>query len=166
MKITHTFSVAFVLGSLLTFTAGCGGGTPSTAPTEASAPTIPVAIDGHAFKLEVADDEAEREKGLMNRPTMPIDHGMLFVFPDSKPRAFWMKNTLLPLDIAFLDADGTVLNVEQMYPKDLTSIPSRGPAKYAIELNQGVAKEIGLKAGDRISLPATSANPAAPATRP
>lgn len=153
MNFRQQTAASLVLFYLLT---GCEAGTAVTTQP-AGAPTIDVVLAGRQFKLEVADDDKEREVGLMNRKTMAVDHGMLFVFPDSKPRQFWMKNTLIGLDIAFLDEAGVVLNVEQMYPNDLTPIPSKGPAKYAIEINLGLAEKIGLKAGEHIALPAIKA---------
>lgn len=148
---------SFTLIVLSCFLAGCDASTPATTQAVAEAPTIDVVLAGRQFKLEVAATNAEREKGLMFRKSMPIDHGMLFVFPDVAPRQFWMKNTLLPLDIAYLDEGGLVLNIAQMYPNDLTPVPSDGPAKYAIELNQGLSQRIGLKAGDHVTLPVTKA---------
>lgn len=141
---------------LLSFLAGCEAGSNATTQAVAQLPTADVVLAGRQFKLEIADDFKTRETGLMHRKSMPVDHGMLFAFPDVERRQFWMKNTLLPLDIVYLDEAGVVLNVEQLYPNDLTGVTSAGAAKYAIELNQGVATRIGLKAGDRITLPKTN----------
>ena len=80
---------------------------------------------------------------------MPADHGMIFVFRDESPRAFWMKNTLIPLDILYLDATGRVVSVKQMKPHDLTRVPSDGPAMYAIELNAGRRRAGGREGGRR-----------------
>lgn len=136
---------------------GCESGTHATSqPGVTELPSTDVALGGRRFRLEIADDEKERETGLMHRTSMPADHGMLFAFPDVQPRQFWMKNTLIGLDIVYLDENGVVLNVEHMFPKDLTGVNSDGPAKYAIELNQGVANQIGLKPGDKVALPATN----------
>ena len=119
-------------------------------------PTQTVMLKGKPFVLEIADDDRETETGLMYRQSMPADHGMLFVFAQVQPRNFWMKNTLIPLDIAYLDSTATVVNVEQMYPLDETGVRSAGPMKYAIELNQGTAARIGLQRGDHIDLPAAT----------
>ena len=116
-------------------------------------PTMNLPIGARTFTLEVADTDPLRVKGLMFRTEMPEDHGMIFVFPDEDDRGFWMKNTLIPLDIVYLDADGRVVSVKSMVPRDLNPVPSDGPAMYAIELNAGVAAKTGVKAGDVISLP-------------
>lgn len=125
----------------------------ATAPTPQSLPTVTVTLAGKSFVLEVADDDGEREIGLMYRRQMAADHGMIFVFPDADFRSFWMRNTLIPLDIVYLDERGRVLNVEAMKALDESSIRSDGRAMYAIELNAGVGKSLGLKRGDRVELP-------------
>ena len=91
--------------------------------------TTAVTLKDHAFVLEVARTDQEQETGLMYRTTMPADRGMLFVFADARPRAFWMKNTRIALDIAYLDADGFVVNVEPMFPLDLRGVPSAAPGE-------------------------------------
>lgn len=115
--------------------------------------TVRMQIGKQTFTLEVADTDALREKGLMRRPTMPDDHGMIFVFPTEQPLSFWMKDTSIPLDILFLDATGQIVSIHQMTPFDLSSTRSASPAKYAIELNQGAAAEAALKPGDRLTIP-------------
>ena len=164
MNSPRLLSTTFLLGFLAAGATGCDAQSPATtqasAPAStqpAGAPTIDVVLAGRQFKLEVAKNDAERAQGLMFRKSMPVDHGMLFAFPDPQPRAFWMKNTLLPLDIAYLDANGVVINIEQMVPHDLSPVRSAGPAKFAIEINQGIAAKIGLKRGDRVQLPAIDA---------
>lgn len=143
--------------TLLTM-AGCDRASTLSAPTPAAAtvrklPTTQMTIAGKPFTLEMAIDPKDQERGLMFRQSMGDDEGMIFVFPNAAPRAFWMKNTTLPLDIAYLDAGGRVLNIPRLVPRDLSSVPSAGPAKYAIELNAGTAEKIGLKPGDRIEIP-------------
>lgn len=105
------------------------------------------------FMLQVADTDAERQAGLMFRRSMPEDEGMIFVFPDSDWRSFWMKNTFIPLDIAFVDESGMVLNVEQMAAHDLRGTDSVAPAKWVIELGLGVAEKTGLEAGMKLDIP-------------
>ena len=108
----------------------------------------------HDFKVELALTPAQQQKGLMNRTEMADDHGMLFFFGDERPRSFWMKNTLIPLDILFIGKGGVIVNIhENAIPHDLTSIPSSGPAAAALELNGGTAARLGLAAGDRIIHP-------------
>ena len=111
-------------------------------------------IDGVKLTLQVANDPAERETGLMHVAEMPADHGMIFVFPRPGRLGFWMKDTLIPLDIVYLDAAGRVLNVERMEPGDETLVPSAGRAQWAIELNAGRAAELKIAPGDRLIVPA------------
>ena len=110
-------------------------------------------IGSQPFTLELAATEKTRQHGLMHRQSMPQDHGMLFVFADEQPLSFWMKNTLIPLDIVYLDRGGKVVSISQMKPLDETGIPSQFPAKYAIELNQGTAARVGVKVGDVLNVP-------------
>ncbi|MGV6839738.1 MAG: DUF192 domain-containing protein [Planktomarina sp.] len=91
--------------------------------------------------MDVVHTPQTRAQGLMYRRHMPRDHGMLFVFQDVKPRSFWMKNTYIPLDILFFDADGQLLNIAyNARPHDLTSLPSKGAAQFVLEVNAGIAK--------------------------
>ncbi|HEX5340361.1 MAG TPA: DUF192 domain-containing protein [Gammaproteobacteria bacterium] len=117
-----------------------------------TAATTAVEIAGHHFKVEIADTEAARERGLMFRIHMASDHGMLFVYPDAQPRTFWMKNTLIPLDILFFDADKRLINISADTPPcKTTACPtysSTAPAQYVLELNSGMAGEFGIKPGD------------------
>ncbi len=127
-------------------------------PMNPPLPTTTMRIGAEQFTLEVADEDKEREVGLMNRRSMPADHGMIFVFPREDRLSFYMKNTLIPLDIIYVDADGEVVSIHPMQPLDVTSIPARAPAKYAIELNQGAAARAGVKPGDRLTIPPDAAN--------
>jgi uncharacterized protein len=131
------------------FSAGCQK--PADAPSAAG--TVPIQIGGKVCHCEVANDERTRERGLMSRPKMADDHGMLFVFEQPQVLRFWMKNTLIPLDILFMNADGKVVAIRQMVPMDLSTTSSGEPAKYAIELNSGQAEAAGAKEGDVIHLP-------------
>ncbi|MBN2628736.1 MAG: DUF192 domain-containing protein [Spirochaetales bacterium] len=114
-------------------------------------------LKGHTLKVELARSAQERQNGLMNREKMARDRGMLFIFPNEAPRSFWMKNTLIPLSIAFLDRDGVILNIEDMEPLDLSPVPSDGPAMYALEVNQGLFHEWGVRPGYRVVLPGEAA---------
>jgi uncharacterized membrane protein (UPF0127 family) len=89
----------------------------------------------------------------MHRQSLPPDRGMIFVFADEEPRSFWMRNTLIPLDIVYLDKDGKVVSISQMKPLDETGVHSAGPAKYAIEMNEGAAARAGVKVGDVLDIP-------------
>ena len=105
----------------------------------------------YVFLVEEALTEAERERGLMNRKTMAPDHGMIFVFPSSGPVSFWMKDTLIPLDMLFVRADGTVAGVvANAEPLSERIIPSPGPVRFVIELDGGRAAEIDARPGDRV----------------
>ena len=103
------------------------------------------------LKVEVVADNTTRSIGLMNRFSLAPDHGMLFVFAQSEPLAFWMKNTFVPLSIAYIDAKGVIVNILDMKPHDESTYPSAGPAMFALEMKQGWFKERGIKAGDKLS---------------
>lgn len=122
----------------------------------ASQPALPattMSIGGRPHTVEIARNDKDRTKGLMHRQSLPQDHGMIFVFPDYRPRSFWMKNVPFPLDIIFLKPDGQVVSIHTMKAFDITGTNSAGPAMYAIELNAGVASALGLKPGDVIAIP-------------
>jgi hypothetical protein len=106
---------------------------------------------GARFDLEVADQSWEEMRGLMFRREMAKGWGMVFVFADEAPRSFWMKNTLMPLDMVFVRADGVVDSVvASAEPLTLTPRRSTGPAKYVVELASGVAATAGIVAGRRL----------------
>lgn len=107
------------------------------APKGQHLPTVTLQVGGHAVTAEVADSPAEREIGLMHRDRLEPDHGMLFVYPDERGRGFWMKNTTLPLSIAFVSAGGRVVHTAEMKPLDETIVPSNYPAMYALEMSAG-----------------------------
>jgi uncharacterized membrane protein (UPF0127 family) len=127
---------------------GCSADEPT-----AALPTVPITIGHERFTVEIANTEATLEKGLMFRQTMPPDRGMIFVFPDEVVRRFWMKNTLIPLDILYLDSAGRVVSVHQMKPHDETAVSSDHPAQFAIELNKGAAARAGVQVGHVIDIP-------------
>ncbi|WP_374364074.1 DUF192 domain-containing protein [Piscinibacter sp.] len=104
----------------------------------------------HLINAEVASTQEQRAIGLMNRPAMPANDGMLFVFERPGEQCFWMKNTLLPLSIAFLDEDGTIVNIADMKPQTLDSHCSAKPVRFALEMNQGWFAKRALKAGTRL----------------
>jgi hypothetical protein len=114
----------------------------------ADLPTRTLTIRGQALTVEVASTPQTRETGLMNRFSLRQDHGMLFVFEAPQPLAFWMKDTYVPLSIAFVDASGRILNVEDMRPKDESTHWSKGSALFAIEMRQGWFASKGIGAGD------------------
>lgn len=112
---------------------------------------IVTATGSHHYDVEIADSEAARERGLMDRHEMAAGHGMLFEFPRRAPVSFWMKNTYLPLDMIFIDQGGVVRNVvENAKPLSEALIPSRLPVVAVLELNAGQAKAIDLRPGDKV----------------
>lgn len=107
-----------------------------------------------SIRVEVADDVGERAQGLMFVEKMPQMSGMLFVYEVQQPVAFWMKNTLIPLDMIFFDETGKVINVHaNARPHDLTPIPSAGPARFVLELNGGMAKRLKIDVGSEMRHP-------------
>ena len=103
----------------------------------------------HTFQVEVAKNDADRAYGLMGRTSMPANHGMLFVFDKVQDSAFWMKNTLIPLDMIFINENGSIRTIYPMAkPASRTVIKSDGPVRAALEINGGTAKKLGLKPGD------------------
>jgi uncharacterized protein len=122
-----------------------------TGPVQALAkelPTVALKIGKQKVTAEVAKTPAERETGLMNRFSLKPDTGMLFIFERPEPLSFWMRNTYVALSIAFIGADGRILNIEDMAP--LTEDPhwSKGAALYALEMKKGWFAERGIAAGD------------------
>ncbi|MGC2787506.1 MAG: DUF192 domain-containing protein [Roseiarcus sp.] len=108
----------------------------------------------HAFQIEIANNDATRERGLMDRRYMAADHGMLFEFDREAPVAFWMKNTYIPLDMIFIAPSGAVTHiVADAEPLSERVIPSGGPCLAVLELNGGTAASIGLKVGDKVHHP-------------
>jgi len=103
--------------------------------------------------VEVADTLEKQERGLMFRRSLPENEGMLFVFKEPIELSFWMRNTLIPLDIAFVGPDGVILNIHQAHPLDESILyRSAGAAKYVIETNRGWFARHGIGPGDRIRL--------------
>jgi uncharacterized membrane protein (UPF0127 family) len=118
-------------------------------PQDLPAATLRVGM--HNIRAQLAVTPLQRQVGLMYRQTMPTHEGMLFVFDEPQPQCFWMRNTLIPLSIAFLADDGTVVNIADMQPKSDDSHCSAKPVRYALEMNQGWFAKRGVKAGTRIA---------------
>ena len=112
--------------------------------------TYPLKIKGHSVRAELADSEEARMTGLMFRNSLPENSAMLFVYDREERSAMWMKNTYVPLSVAFIDRRGVILNIEDMEPQTLDSHASAGPAKYALEMNRGWFKRRGIKKGDKV----------------
>lgn len=115
---------------------------------------VQTAKGAFAFTIEIADDDAERAQGLMFRDYLAPDAGMLFDYGQEQLTSFWMQNTLIPLDMIFVGADGIVKNIQvNARPLDTTSIPSKFPVRFVLEIPGGRSTEIGLAVGDRMEHP-------------
>ena len=126
------------------------------APARAASPNLEVdtGTGKHAFTVELARTEAEREKGLMYRRSMADTAGMLFDFGRDQMLLFWMKDTYIPLDMVFIDHAGRVVSIKrEAKPLDETTISSQVPAAGVLEVNAGVADKIGLRVGDAVKNP-------------
>jgi uncharacterized membrane protein (UPF0127 family) len=139
--------LGFLLGFLLTLLPGAGRAAPELAPL-----TIETSAGlSLAFRVELARTEAERAQGLMYREKLAPDAGMLFIYPTDRPVAFWMKNTLIPLDMLFIQRDGTILSiVERAVPLSEATIPSGAPVAAVLEVNGGTVSHLGIKPGDHV----------------
>jgi len=113
--------------------------------------TSSVKVGSHPLKVEVAADDPQREQGLMYRKSLGREEGMLFIFDEPAYHAMWMKNTLIPLSVAFIDRNGVILNILDMEPQTLDSHMAAGPAVYAIETNKGWFEDKKIKAGDKVT---------------
>ncbi|MEN3976656.1 DUF192 domain-containing protein [Emcibacter sp. SYSU 3D8] len=123
--------------------------------TAQTLPLAPLTVETRkgrvALQVQVADTDTTRQTGLMYRTSMPEREGMLFIFPHVHPVAFWMKNTILPLDIIFVDAAGRIMNIAAgTTPFSLRPITSDGPTKAVLELNAGASARLGIGVGDRV----------------
>ena len=162
MRLNRTFAAALLLAPALLPTAACSksesrataASQPAVHPVS-GLPVVPLTVrsDGkvHTFRVEVAASEAEQAKGLMFRTGMGADEGM--IFPENPPRraAFWMRNTVIPLDIIFIGTDHRILNIAaNAVPYDETPLPAIGLASGVLELNGGRAAELGIKPGDKV----------------
>jgi hypothetical protein len=138
---------------VLALTAACGDD--SAGPTGSYTETLHFTRAGHDVTLntEVADEPGERTQGLMNRQSMPDDAGMLFVWPADTAASFWMRDTVIPLSIAFVTAGGVVIDIQDMEP--LSEEPHRAPQpyRYAVEVNQGWFDDNDVRVDDVVQLP-------------
>jgi uncharacterized membrane protein (UPF0127 family) len=134
------------------------GARPGFALVVVSLDGAPPAGAAAVARVEIAATPTARERGLMGREFLPEDTGMLFVYPEDRTLGFWMKGCPAPLSAAFLDAEGRVLNIEEMLPgtgvpdADLPRYPSKGLARYALEMERGWFTRKGIKPGDRADL--------------
>ena len=113
-------------------------------------PVVELSAGFHRIEAEVAATTENRMVGLMNRRSMPAQRGMVFAFTQENTHCMWMRNTYVPLSVAFIDADGVIINIEDMQPQTETSHCSKKPARYALEMNQGWFAQRGIKPGARL----------------
>ncbi len=118
--------------------------------TQQRLPVVSLSAGMYVIRAEVAADQQSRQQGLMYRKSMPANAGMLFVFEQKAGHCFWMKNTELPLSIAFLADDGTIVNIEDMRPHSEDNHCPKAAIRYALEMNQGWFAQKGIKAGAKI----------------
>jgi len=135
----------------LFFVAWLGGALAASAQTlpqpPQTLPRQPLNVGIHLISAELATDDATRTRGLMFRRQMGASEGMLFVFPRAHVQCFWMRNTYLPLSVAFLDDDGAIVNLADMRPLDDASHCSAQPVRYVLEMNQGWFAQRGIGPG-------------------
>src|ERR1700752_4534449 len=131
LRVFRCFLIAAALAL-----AACGNGTPPSIPG-ALLPVQWLSVGDHRITAEIAVRSQERNRGLMFRKSLPPDHGMLFVFENEEVRAFWMRNTTLPLTIAYADAQGRIVRIADFEPLDERPVTSFAPARYALEMNRG-----------------------------
>jgi hypothetical protein len=147
---------AYALALLLLPLAACSSGSTTEAQTTAAVSddfhaVIHTATGDYPFNIEIADTPQEQSRGLMYRQSLAADAGMLFDYGTERKVSFWMQNTYIPLDMVFIAADGTVMHIhDNAKPMDPTSISSKFPVRFVLEIPGGRAAEIGLRAGDRV----------------
>ncbi len=147
-----------MLAGLVLAVAACAQGADKGAVDAAGRPlealSVITASGTHDFLVEIADDDAERQRGLMFRPPLEADRGMLFQFDVAEEQGFWMKNTPSSLDILYIDPTGRIVSIARhTTPYSEVALPSNGPANGVLELRAGRADEIGAKPGDKVSHP-------------
>jgi len=125
--------------------------TPASAQSLPAFPIISINAGMHVIKAEVASTEVQRQQGLMFRKSMGTNEGMLFIFPVPANVCMWMRNTLLPLSVAFIDEGGKIINIEDMEPQTTTSHCAKKMVRYALEMNQGWFRQKNIKAGNEIA---------------
>jgi uncharacterized membrane protein (UPF0127 family) len=127
-----------------------GFGMSAAALAQNTMPMMELSAGFHRIEAEVAANDQNRQLGLMNRKAMAVQHGMLFVFPQDNTHCMWMRNTLLPLSVAFLDDEGKIINIEDMQPQTEDNHCARRPARYALEMNLGWFTQRGIKPGVKL----------------
>ena len=123
---------------------------PLAALAQQALPVVELSAGMHRIRAEVAADYASRMTGLMHRASMPQNSGMLFIFDEAAVQCMWMKNTLIPLSVAFIDDAGRIINIADMTPHSEQSHCASRPARYALEMNRGWFEARGIKPGIRL----------------
>lgn len=118
---------------------------------QADMPRLELTLGMYRIDAEVASDQPNRMQGLMQRRSMAPQQGMLFVFTESNRHCMWMRNTLLPLSVAFLDEQGSIVNIEDMEPQTEDNHCAVRPARFALEMNKGWFAQKGIKAGAKLN---------------
>ena len=157
VRSRSTLPISALLLAWLLAVSGALAQTPMRLPVDAALLTVTDtqgAVKAR-FSVEIARSPDERSRGLMHRADLPADRAMLFIFDDEGPRAFWMHNTPLPLDIVYADGEGAVVSIAaDTTPFSRTSIPSGAPARYVLEVHAGTAARLGISVGDLLAHPA------------
>jgi uncharacterized membrane protein (UPF0127 family) len=156
--MNNTLSVLFraLMYAILTSIASIEACATSDSPSD-SMITITTRDTSYVFTIELARTPEEMERGLMFRDRLPPDHGMLFLFADEREVSFWMKNTLIPLDLIFADASGRIVRIaERAVPLSTELIPSQAPVRAVLEVNGGTAERLHINVGDKLVYPALS----------
>lgn len=143
---TAPLGVAVTVILVVTLVGGCSADEPKG--------IVELPVGEAVFLVEVADEPEERQRGLMYRDDLAEDHGMLFVFPGAETRSFWMKDTRVPLSIAYISSRGEILEIYDMEPLSLDPVRSRYPAQYALEVNQGAFERNGIVPGVQVGIDA------------
>ena len=153
--LRRLFSAALFAAALLTSACAQGEFRPGTGAASENVVIIEAGGVEHRFTVELADEPEERRVGLMHRTELAADAGMLFDFGDEpQPLSMWMKNTLIPLDMAFIDEEGVIRRIAaDTVPRSLESIPSGAPVIAVLEVNGGTYARLGVKEGDRVRHP-------------
>ncbi len=149
-----------IIGTILSFglvtalAASCAA--PAKATTDSPNPSLPsvtLAVGSATVTAEVARTEVQRERGLMFRTSLADGKGMLFIFDADSELSFWMKNTLIPLSLAYIASDGTIRQISDLTPRSLAAVPSERAVRYALEVPQGWFGRAGVKVGDKVVIP-------------
>lgn len=149
--------VLFILAALVAVCAlpGCGDGGGKSQAYKTVAEYFPVKLGDRTVRLQLAVHPIEMQNGLMGRTQLGADDGMLFAYPQPQALSFWMRNTLIPLDIGYFDGKGVLKEIHQLYPNDERAVRSVGrDLQYAVEMNQGWYRDRGVKPGAKLDLEA------------